>query len=313
MSAESVHPAVAALVVAGFESQILYPSTKEYTDRNDSYWCNNAKLSPACIVQPRNATEVSQTIKALADAQQPFAVRSGGHTNWAGSNNINDGVTVDLRYLDTITYDSSLELVHMGPGMTWGAVYAYLKTQGRVVAGGRATDVGVGGLLLGGGNTFYTGRHGFACDNVVEYEVVLADGRVVNVDAAGAQADLFRALKGGGNNFGVVTRFTMRTLPSGPVWGGLAVSPLDVLPAALEATVDFTARSHEFPDDSIMTIVGHLPALGGDVCAQICVNVAGNETSPAVEKITALPSMFNTYKLATLEDMFLYTALPPNY
>ncbi|KAI1807404.1 hypothetical protein F4811DRAFT_574368 [Daldinia bambusicola] len=81
------------LIEAGLGSQILTPKDPEYNARIESYWCNSAKLRPACIVRPRSATEVSQAVKALIGARQQFAVRGGGHNNWAGSNNIAGGVT----------------------------------------------------------------------------------------------------------------------------------------------------------------------------------------------------------------------------
>jgi FAD/FMN-containing dehydrogenase len=79
---------------AGLASQVLLPSDPDYAVREDSYWCNDAKLGPACIVRPRSAEDVSTALKALISAGQKFAVRSGGHTNWAGANNITNGVTV---------------------------------------------------------------------------------------------------------------------------------------------------------------------------------------------------------------------------
>lgn len=114
-----------------------------------------------------------------------FAVRAGGHMNWAGSNNINDGVTIDLGLLNSTQYDASTQTARLGPGAKWKDVFAELEKHGRTVVGAREAECGVGGFLLGGGNTYHTSRYGFACDNVVAYEVVLADGRIVTADADG--------------------------------------------------------------------------------------------------------------------------------
>jgi FAD/FMN-containing dehydrogenase len=173
------------LVDAGLGSRILLPTDSEYATRIGSYWCNNAKLKPACIVQPQSTAEVSQTIEALARARQVFAVRAGGHMNWAGSNNITGGVTIDLGFLNSTQYDANTQTARLGPGARWKDVYVELEKHGRTVAGAREGECGVGGFLLGGGNTFHTPSHGFACDNVVTYEVVLADGRIVIADAGG--------------------------------------------------------------------------------------------------------------------------------
>lgn len=173
------------LIDAGLRSRILLPTDPEYAFRIGSYWCNNAKLKPACIVQPRSAIEVSHAIKALAQARQVFAVRAGGHMNWAGSNNIAGGVTIDLGYLNSTQYDPDTQTARLGPGAKWKDVYAELEKHGRTAAGAREAECGVGGFLLGGGNNFYTSSRGFSCDNVVAYEVVLADGRIVTAHADG--------------------------------------------------------------------------------------------------------------------------------
>lgn len=93
MAATASSPAE-SLKAAGLASQVLLPSDADYAVREDSYWCNDAKIGPACIVRPRSAQEVATAVKALVSAGQKFAVRSGGHTNWAGSNNIANGTTV---------------------------------------------------------------------------------------------------------------------------------------------------------------------------------------------------------------------------
>lgn len=85
---------VDCLYKAGLASQVLLPSDPDYAGREDSYWCNDAKLGPACIVRPHSAEDVSTALRALVSAGQKFAIRSGGHTNWAGANNIANGVTV---------------------------------------------------------------------------------------------------------------------------------------------------------------------------------------------------------------------------
>lgn len=248
-SAEPTPRAEHLLTKAGLH--VLTPSDPEYAAREDSYWSNSAKIKPACIVRPANAQEVSTAVTTLVAARIPFAVRSGGHTQWAGSNNIRDGVTIDLGRLSWTRYDAASETVDIGPGGRWREVYPELRKHGRAVAGGREGNVGVAGLILGGGNTFFTPRHGFACDNVVAFEVVLADGRVVAADAD-THADLFWALKGGSLNFGIVTNFRMRALPSGEIWGGLTLLPKQVTPQAAVALTEFTDAMEQDPDSNLL-------------------------------------------------------------
>lgn len=135
------------------------------------------------MVQPISAEEVSMTVKTLlTDAgceRKQFAIRSGGHTTWAGSNNIDGGVTIDLGLMNGTTLDVKTSIASIQPGSRWNKVYATLDPQGYTVAGGRAGSVGVAGFLTGGGNSFYTAQQGFACDNVKNFEVVLASGYVV--------------------------------------------------------------------------------------------------------------------------------------
>lgn len=105
--------------------------------------------------------------------------------NWAGSNNIADGVTIDLGFLNSTQYNPDTQTAHLGPGAKWKDVYDKLEKHGRAVVGAREAVVGVGGFLIGGGNTFCTPTYGFACDKVVAYEVVLANGRIIIAEAEG--------------------------------------------------------------------------------------------------------------------------------
>lgn len=121
----------------------------------------------------------------------------------------------------------------------------------RVVAGGREGNVGVAGLLLGDGNTFFTACTGFACDNVIAYKVVLADGSIITADADNHE-DLFRALKSGSNNFGIVTNFKMRAIGCDKVWGGTTIQPKDVESDAIQALSDFTDNVANDVDSNLL-------------------------------------------------------------
>ncbi|KUI65220.1 Bifunctional solanapyrone synthase [Cytospora mali] len=276
--------AVAGLLAAGL--QVLRPGDEQYVIRQDSYWSSTARLSPVCIVRPRSAEEVSTTIKILVAAGQKFAIRSGGHTQFAGGNNIDGGVTIDLGLLDWTRFDKTSETVDIGPGGRWQQVYGELHKHGRVVSGGRDGHVGVGGILLGGGKTFFTAQRGFGCDDIVAYEVVLGDGRIVTADAIDNE-DLFRCLKGGGNNFGIVTNFRMNALQTDSIWGGLNVFPKSVTQEAVEALVDFTDHP-EFKDTVIVAAY---------------VQIAGVERESAYNQFLRLPAAVDTTKMTTIKDV----------
>lgn len=155
---------------------VLFPGEALYEDSVKSYWSKAAQINPSCIVQPYSATQVAEAVTALVKANKAqscqFAVRSGGHTTWAGAANIEDGVTIDLSMMNSTTYFAGNNTAAVLPGARWKAVYAELGKCGRMVAGGRAANVGVGGLVLGGGNSFYAGEKGMVCDNVVRFEVI---------------------------------------------------------------------------------------------------------------------------------------------
>lgn len=121
--------------------------------------------------------------------------------------------------LTTLQLSSDESIVSVGPSHRWSDVYSYLANYDLTAAGGRLGPVGVPGLLLAGGVNFYGNQVGFGCNTVVNYEVVLADGSLVNANAT-SNSDLFWALKGGSSNFGLVTRFDLETIPSRKVWAG---------------------------------------------------------------------------------------------
>ncbi|KAI9371227.1 hypothetical protein BJX61DRAFT_543876 [Aspergillus egyptiacus] len=250
---------LAALRAAGL-NDVLYVSGEDtYKARNASYWSLTAQLRPYAIVQPRNTAEVSKAVKALVGIPGcKFAVRSGGHMAWAGANNIENGITIDLGLMADTTYNYQTQLASLEPGGTWASVYKELENHGRMVAGGREGKVGVGGLLLGGGKTFYTCRVGFACDQVVNYEVVLADGRIVNANDQ-TNADLFRVLKGGGNNFGIVTRFDMVTFPSSDIWDGIVSCSKESTKEICEALADYVKIIPDHADSHILAMWTYLP------------------------------------------------------
>lgn len=134
-----------------------------------------------------------------------------------GASNIQNGLTIDLRHLSLVEVSSDRSLTRVGTGNTWQAVYKKLEPLRLAVVGGRHGGVGVGGLTLGGGISFFSGLHGLACDNVLEFQVVLANGSIVVADTD-CHADLYWALKGGGNNFGIVTRMDLATFKQGDMW-----------------------------------------------------------------------------------------------
>ena len=177
-----------------------------------------------------------------------FAIKGGGHTPQRGAANQPAGVTIDLGAFKQVDVSPDRKTTSIGPGNRWADIYPKLDAQGLAIPGGRVATVGAGGLITGGGISFFSGRVGFVCDNVVNYELVLPYGKVVNVNAS--TPDLFKALKGGSNNFGVVTRFDIKSFESGPFWGGFVVYPITTLPQQVAAFVGLGAFAVNFVSSS---------------------------------------------------------------
>lgn len=237
---------------------------------------------------------MSVILTTLIRADAPFTVRAGGHTPHPNGSNIDAGVTVDLARLDTIQLAADGARVSIGAGLRWGNVSAALDPHGLAVLGGRDPNVGVAGLLLGGGFSFFSGRHGWACDNVLGVEVVLASGAIVYA-SADQHPDLFRALKGGGgSSFGVVTRFDLATISQGDLWTRTVIYPGQARDAIADAaTALITKGMDEDPDAHAYFVRTYQASYGG------FVNLAGffhATPPPAINASTyATPAAFQSF------------------
>jgi hypothetical protein len=236
----------AALTQTALQDFLLYPEQSDYQSRLTSYFdVKQQSITPACIVQPITSQDVALAVTTLSGASSSypckFAIRSGGHTPNAGASNIEDGVTIDLQYMNAVEYDAANNLAKVGAGATWNDVYSTLEPLGVMATGGRSSSVGVGGLTLGGGISFFSPEHGIICDNVLEFEVVLGNGTIVTASQT-THPDLFTVLKGGNNNFGIVTRFKFRTFQYKGLWGGLVTYPASTIEAHFKALVNFANK-----------------------------------------------------------------------
>ncbi|RAQ98962.1 terpenoid synthase [Stemphylium lycopersici] len=239
------------------------PTVADGTSVKSLFWAQQQQTAqPVCIINIRSAEDVAAVVSVSHTTSCPFAVRGGGHSDIQGASNINGGITVNMAGLSDIELDEIEGLVKVGAGATWGDVYNELQRVNMTVVGGRLTGVGVGGLLLGGGLSHFSGLHGWACDNVRNYEVVLANGSRTTASES-SNPDLFRALRGGGNSFGVVTRFDLDVFKQGPMWGGLHVWPL--LPSVTSTiTGGFVKFAHDAPSDPNVSLFAGLGYMQGN-------------------------------------------------
>lgn len=162
---------------------------------------------PALVVRPGTIADVVAAVRHAAAESLPIMVRGGGHSAWG---ELPGGMTISLSEIAGITIDG--DIVRVGGGATWGAVATAAAAHGLGISSGDTASVGVGGLTLGGGIGWMVRAWGLAADQLVGAQVVTAAGEVVEVTDA-AEPDLMWALRGGGGNFGVVTRFDFRAGP----------------------------------------------------------------------------------------------------
>ncbi|EAA63242.1 hypothetical protein AN3274.2 [Aspergillus nidulans FGSC A4] len=229
-----------AQLAASFPEYTTVSGSASYTTKIDSVWSQTCVEDAYCVFEPESSKDVSTAIGILRKTKTKFAVRSGGHMPNPGANSISHGVLISLSRLNTLELTANHEVVHIGPGLRWYDVYTWLADYKLTTAGGRFGPVGVGGLLLGGGINYYGSKVGWSANNVVNFEVVLADGSIVQANAS-SNTDLYWALKGGSQNFGIVTRYDMKTFAIQNVWGGTLAYPATSLDAYIHAVANFSS------------------------------------------------------------------------
>ncbi|THU83468.1 FAD-binding domain-containing protein [Dendrothele bispora CBS 962.96] len=214
------------------------------------HYMTSSEQDSACVVEPGTAEDVGAVLKIVGSNRTPFAVKGGGHTGNPGYSST-EGIQIAMFRFSEVTYDESAQTATIGTGLIWDNVYEALAPHNVNVVGGRVTGVGVGGFTLGGGYSWLTNQYGLTVDTLTSFELVKTDGTIVTVTDS-SDADLFWALKGGLNNYGIVTRFTLKTFPQGQVWGGLITYTASHLEDVAAAVAKFSANVTD-PKAAIIT------------------------------------------------------------
>ena len=199
---------------AGLDGTVVAPTQPDY-DRLRRVYNAVVERTPGAIVQAASASDVQTIVRVAADSGLPLAVRCGGHS-FAGLGTCDDGIVCELSRMNGVRIDPAGRTVEVGGGALLGNVDAAGEPYGLVTPAGVVSHTGVGGLTLGGGMGYLSRRFGLTIDNLLEADIVTADGRLSRVGPI-EQPELFWAIRGGGGNFGVVTRFKFRIHELGPV------------------------------------------------------------------------------------------------
>lgn len=271
---------------------------------NNARWSKTSVLAPGCVFRPASAEHVSQGLKVLVNRSCPFAIKAGGHNPIPGSNNIDGGVSVDVGLLNHTSLSADRTFVSLGSGVRWGQAYdTFVESEGILFPGGLCGQTGVGGVLLGGGESYLQPRVGWGVDSVLNYEIVLASGEIVNANQT-SNKDLFRALKGGGSNFGIVTRADVSVVKQGDIWAGQIISPgiPQTLEATLQATTNFTAQNNLNPNVGAQVVITF--SNGTATIISSIASTDGTVNPEVLQGFTAVqPQIANTVKTRSLSNV----------
>lgn len=253
--AQNSKRSITAEDISTLQSLLAKTNPTLLTPEDDKYpasiarWSAAAQKPAGLVLAPKSNEEISIAVKYASEQNIDVAVKGGGHST-AGVSSTDGGLLIDLNAnLRNVEVEVEKKLLRIQGGCTWGDVDNAGAKHGLATVGGTVADTGVGGLTLGGGYGFLSGQHGLTIDNLVEATVVLASGEVVKASKS-ENADLFWALSGAGQNFGVVTEFVLQAYDQGEVWAGMLIFPptpevVEKLVAALNDlyTVDSSGKT----------------------------------------------------------------------
>jgi len=230
-------------------SSLVQSSGPSYETAATNAWnLQNAEYQPTCIVFPTTSDHVQVAMKAVYDAQSHYAVQAGSHSAMKGWNTVQDGVLIIFSNMRNVSYDPAKDSIILEPGVHWHDAVTALEPFGVAPVGGRVGDVGTG-LLLGGGLSWLSPSQGYAADTFKELDVVLVTGELVTATASNEYSDLFRALKGGGNRFGIVTRYELSPVHTGTKDDKTWFGGMMIFNSSAEALLNATARYVREVDD----------------------------------------------------------------
>lgn len=226
---------------AAVNGEVITPDDLAY-DESRTVFYGGIDSRPAVIVKVANPMDVAHVISLARESGLELAVRSGGHSV-AGHSSTNGGIVLDLSQMKALHIDVGNRTSWAETGLTAGEFTSAAAAHGLATGFGDTGSVGIGGITLGGGVGFLVRKYGMTIDDLLAAEIVTADGKIRQVDADN-DPDLFWAIRGGGGNFGVVTRFKFRLHEVDMVVGGMLILP--ATPAIIRA---FVAEAEAAPEE----------------------------------------------------------------
>ena len=265
-----------------FEGRLIGPADADY-DEVRKVWNGMIDKRPALIAQCAGTPDVVAAVNFAHEKGLVLAVRGGGH-NVSGNAMCDDGIVIDLRPMKNVSVDTDRRIARAEGGLTWGEYDNETQRHGLASPGGAVSTTGIGGLTLGGGFGWLSRSYGLVCDNVVSAEVVTADGEVLTA-SADENPDLFWAIRGGGGNFGVVTRFDYRLQEVGELYAGLVLYPRSKAPEFMRMYAGWTAGA----PDELSSMAAFMSTPDGDpVVGVFCVyNGSADEGEQALAPLRA--------------------------
>jgi FAD/FMN-containing dehydrogenase len=236
-----------------FSGNVIAPGEPDYDQARHTFY-GGIDNHPAVIIRARNAEEVARVIALARDTEMDLSIRSGGHSV-AGHSVAEGGIMLDLSDMRDLKINVDERTAWAEAGLTASEYTTAAAAHGLATGFGDTGSVGIGGITLGGGVGYLVRKYGLTIDDLLAAEMVTADGQILQVDARN-HPDLFWAIRGGGGNFGVVTRFKFRLHEVRSVYGGMLF-----LPASPETISSFMALADSAPEElsAIANVMGAPP------------------------------------------------------
>jgi FAD/FMN-containing dehydrogenase len=300
-----------ATLRSGITGKVITPGDADY-DRARTVLPGGVDRRPMAVVRPAGTADIAHVVSLARETGTELAVRSGAHTSYA----VSDGLVIDLSSMRGLDIDADRRIAWAETGLTAGQYTAAAGEYGLATGFGDSPSVGIGGITLGGGIGFLVRRHGLTIDDLLGADVVTADGQLIRADPDN-HPDLYWAIRGGGGNFGVATRFLLRLHEVGTVLGGTLV-----LPATAEIISGFLAAAEAAPEEltAIVNVMsappmpflppelhGQLVALAAVVCTG---DIEAGQRAVAPLRALATP-LFDDVRPRPYPQM--YPPEPPEY